>query len=220
MAATYISALFETQPRGPYHLAGWSLGGTIAFEMGRQLVEKGEEVDLIALFDSKAPNCRDPVENIDRLSLLLGFARDMGLPDVAWQALQERIHGKGEDESLGDVVESLKRARILPPEPGVEQVEVLLEVFKTNLLASYRYVAKPSPLSVIMFTAAESLVNPSGSAAKGWNKVAQGGAKVHVVPGNHYSLLKEPNLGTLAKLLTHYLVNDPIAKADTVAERG
>ncbi len=42
--------------RGPYYLLGYSLGGTMAFEMSRQLDEAGETVGLLLLVD--AP-CRD-----------------------------------------------------------------------------------------------------------------------------------------------------------------
>ncbi len=37
MAALYLSAIRAAHPRGPYHLAGYSSGGLIAFEMARRL---------------------------------------------------------------------------------------------------------------------------------------------------------------------------------------
>src|SRR5262249_54549249 len=39
------------QPEGPYHLGGFSLGGTVAYEMAQQLRAAGEGVGLLALFD-------------------------------------------------------------------------------------------------------------------------------------------------------------------------
>ena len=51
MAATYVEAIRRVQPRGPYHLGGWSLGGMIAFEMGRQLTDLGESVASVAIID-------------------------------------------------------------------------------------------------------------------------------------------------------------------------
>ena len=65
-AATYVEAIRAVWPNGPYLLGGWSTGGVIAFEMGRQLQEHGADVALVALLDSMPPGdyCYD-VENAD-----------------------------------------------------------------------------------------------------------------------------------------------------------
>src|SRR5262249_49388895 len=52
MARAYIDALREVAPRGPYLLAGWSLGGIVAFEMARELRRSGHDVGLLALLDT------------------------------------------------------------------------------------------------------------------------------------------------------------------------
>ncbi|MGW0754686.1 thioesterase domain-containing protein, partial [Streptomyces sp. NPDC002587] len=52
MAAGYLRLIREVQPVGPYHLIGWSFGGTVAHELARQLQEAGEEVALLAMLDS------------------------------------------------------------------------------------------------------------------------------------------------------------------------
>jgi amino acid adenylation domain-containing protein len=52
MAAHYIREIRLCEPYGPYYLGGYCLGGTIAFEMARQLEAVGEEVALLALFDT------------------------------------------------------------------------------------------------------------------------------------------------------------------------
>ncbi len=63
MASLYVAAVRAVQPEGPYLLGGWSMGGVIAFEMARQLQQRGEQVELLALIDSYAPRDeRDPGE--------------------------------------------------------------------------------------------------------------------------------------------------------------
>jgi amino acid adenylation domain-containing protein len=52
MAAHYVREIVSFQPAGPLHLAGFSLGGTIAFEVARQLHARGRRVALLALLDS------------------------------------------------------------------------------------------------------------------------------------------------------------------------
>jgi amino acid adenylation domain-containing protein len=62
LAAAYVAAVREHQPRGPYHLLGWSMGGLVAFEMTRQLVEAGAQVAFLALVDSVIPDGTIPTE--------------------------------------------------------------------------------------------------------------------------------------------------------------
>ncbi len=55
MAAHYIKEIRTVQPHGPYFLAGYCLGGTIAFEMAQQLLKQGEKVEMLATFNSRSP---------------------------------------------------------------------------------------------------------------------------------------------------------------------
>ena len=52
MAEAYIDAIRKVQSAGPYTLAGYSFGGLIAYEMACRLREQGEEVDVLALFET------------------------------------------------------------------------------------------------------------------------------------------------------------------------
>jgi len=52
MAEAYVTAIREIQPRGPYHLLGWSFGGNVAQEMAVQIEEQGDSIGLLALLDT------------------------------------------------------------------------------------------------------------------------------------------------------------------------
>jgi thioesterase domain-containing protein/acyl carrier protein len=52
MAALYVKEIQKVQPHGPYFLGGYCLGGTIAYEAARQFEAKGEQIALLALFDT------------------------------------------------------------------------------------------------------------------------------------------------------------------------
>jgi len=41
-----------TQPNGPYHLFGWSLGGNVAFAIAEELERRGHEVGLLTILDA------------------------------------------------------------------------------------------------------------------------------------------------------------------------
>lgn len=52
MADRYVREILAAQPTGPYRIAGYCLGGTIAFEVARLLSSKGHEVASVALLDT------------------------------------------------------------------------------------------------------------------------------------------------------------------------
>jgi thioesterase domain-containing protein/acyl carrier protein len=55
MAARYISELRSVQPKGPYSLGGYCFGGLVAYEMAVQLMDAGEAIDLVAMFNAPSP---------------------------------------------------------------------------------------------------------------------------------------------------------------------
>jgi thioesterase domain-containing protein len=63
MAAHYLRAVKTRQPDGPYYLCGYSFGGLVAFEMARRLLESGDEVALVGLFDTMMSPLRRPLRS-------------------------------------------------------------------------------------------------------------------------------------------------------------
>lgn len=55
LASTYVEEIRTIQPTGPYCLGGFSFGGLLVFEMAQQLRMQGQQVALLALFDSYGP---------------------------------------------------------------------------------------------------------------------------------------------------------------------
>ena len=44
------------QPKGPYLLGGWCVGGIAALEVAQLLLEQGEEVKLMIFLDVERPS--------------------------------------------------------------------------------------------------------------------------------------------------------------------
>ena len=51
----YIAEVKRRQPKGPYFLGGWSAGGVIGYEVTQQLLQAGDKVERLILFDSPCP---------------------------------------------------------------------------------------------------------------------------------------------------------------------
>ncbi|MEN4232350.1 amino acid adenylation domain-containing protein [Serratia marcescens] len=55
MAASAVALIREVQPQGPYHLAGYSSGGVLAYAIAEQLQSAGEAVAFLGLIDTLRP---------------------------------------------------------------------------------------------------------------------------------------------------------------------
>jgi polyketide synthase PksN len=73
LAALYVAAIRTVQPRGPYHLGGWSMGGVIACEMAQQLCADGEHVATLSLIDSYTPDAVKAWERANNATLAAGI---------------------------------------------------------------------------------------------------------------------------------------------------
>jgi thioesterase domain-containing protein len=61
IAGKFLEEMKQRQPVGPYVLAGWSIGGTIAYEITRQLTRSDEQVSHLILIDAPCPLLDDPL---------------------------------------------------------------------------------------------------------------------------------------------------------------
>ncbi|WP_241997405.1 non-ribosomal peptide synthetase [Rhodococcus sp. SMB37] len=86
-AARYIDAIRNIRPDGPYHLLGWSVGGTIAHEMAVQLRESGDQVGVLALLDTLTPETlplgetSEPEPDVDTPQVDISALDIAALPD-------------------------------------------------------------------------------------------------------------------------------------------
>jgi amino acid adenylation domain-containing protein len=197
MASHYIDEIRSVQAEGPYLLGGWSMGGTVAFEMSRQLRAQGEEVTLLALIDSMVHDNSTVYED-DDLALLTRFATDMGVPLSQLELSVNELLQLAPDQQLGLVLAQAKAAGLAPAEIGFSEIENLFNVFKANLNAVRSYELQPGPTPITLFKACDT---EGDDGATGWQRFTSAGLDLHTVPGNHYTILREPNAGVLAEHL-------------------
>src|SRR5690606_24429099 len=71
MPARLVRMIRAVQPHGPYRLAGWSLGGTLAYEIAAQLIGEDETVEFLGLLDSyiNCMNAKDIMKDVDDIGL-------------------------------------------------------------------------------------------------------------------------------------------------------
>ena len=194
MAAEYLEAVRTVQPHGPYLLGGWSMGGLIASEMARQLEEQDEEVELLALFDTRTWNAEKESEPIHDESLLASFALHLGLSPEQLQDAADALLQIQTDDYLSFLLDHLKAARIIPDDMSLTRLRQQFEVFNANVSAARSYRPKNLPASTVLFRAAER--SPGADPTLGWEKL-----EVYDTPGSHMTIMQEPNVSILAERL-------------------
>jgi thioesterase domain-containing protein len=202
MARLYAGLIRTEQPEGPYLLGGWSIGGVVAFEIARQLRDQGEEVALLALIDSHAPDDSDQ-EVPDELTLLAGLAMDLGLRLDRVSVDRERLERMVPDERLEHLLEAAKRHQVVPPDLELDQLRTIFQVYRSNAQAMTAYVPRAYSGPITLLKAREQ----GGDAAPdlGWGRLAAEKLTVQEVPGDHFTIVREPNVGGVAQEIIRQL---------------
>jgi thioesterase domain-containing protein/acyl carrier protein len=202
MAQTYIEDIRAVQPQGPYLLGGWSMGGSIAFEMAQRLQAAGQQVGLLVLIDTPAvPGgvAPDALDDLELAASMLG--PDIGLEPAA-------LPGQDAGAQLTLLLERAQAAAVLPPHFTPAQFQRIIDMFRTHAVAWWRYCPQRYAGELTLFQAKESLGGPLGTpsgAALGWQALVDRPVEVIGVPGTHQTLIKSPHVVTLAARLRECL---------------
>ncbi|HLJ27398.1 MAG TPA: amino acid adenylation domain-containing protein [Candidatus Angelobacter sp.] len=203
MACQYIKDIRRAQPQGPYRIAGWSLGGPVAFEVTRQMEASGLEVSFLGIFDSAIPSTTGV--NLERFlpesAELEDFNPDMSVAAFArwfFRVEEHAFAGLSDEQSVNALRGMAERAGMLPPDVSPAMLKRFIAVAIRNGMALFQYrPAGPVRTDVVLFRAAQSLVeNPEWWAP--WTR-----GEVHTVPvaGSHYDMVFPPAVHVLAGAL-------------------
>jgi amino acid adenylation domain-containing protein len=205
MATLYIREIQHVQPHGPYLLGGWSMGGLLAFEMAHQLLDAGEKIGLLALFDSVPSAGPAGTRNgHGKFSMLERFAWDMGRMVLSNpEELREQFLRVRTQKRVKLLLDVLVREEVLPQDSGESELERLLEIFTRNSVAMDSYRVRPINQRIVLFPAASE--KAPEQVAELWRSLTTAGLDVHPVSGDHYTILKPPHVSEIALLLAHYL---------------
>ncbi|WP_299601316.1 type I polyketide synthase [uncultured Tateyamaria sp.] len=195
-AADYIAEMRQVQEKGPYMLGGFSGGGITAFEIARQLEAQGEEIISVILLDTPLP-VRPPLSRRDRIMLNWLNLKDEGVSYVstwaknriAWE-LQKR-RGQAEEAT----------------EEGQQFHDAAIEAAFLESVGKYQVTSWDGPLTLFRPPLmARWEVAPGRLVDKDrhymfpdndWTRYVPG-VTVHEVPGDHDSMVLEPNVRVLA----------------------
>ena len=210
VCARYAAEIDRRFPDGPVRIGGWSMGGTLAHEVARQLRSWGRSIDGLAMIDSTCPELIDvrpgTVGEADprrRFALTVDSFLDLGLSrdceDVS--QLRDRFVEAGAFESR-------------------ESFEDRCAVFDRHLngLSEHRAARLDSSVPVLLLIADDRAPVNSGEGMGvddgaeqpllGWEPYIDGPVTVERIPGHHYSVLRGRSAVRIADALSSFLTDE------------
>lgn len=218
IARQYIGKIKSIQPNGPYFIAGWSMGGIIAFEIVRQLEEMNENIGYLAIIDSSHPQLKidvnmieeevtvssekslinryiefndivkEKIENIDNMEQLWNF--------IIEYVEKRDLRGRIVREFKKNIPQNIHRAI-----PNFEMCNMRELIYHLNTIRTLRY-AKTfyMPISKVntqinLFRAAEEQFLDESK----WKLFSHKQIKSYEIKGTHYSIFNEPNISEFTK---------------------
>jgi thioesterase domain-containing protein len=202
MATCYREAIQQVQARGPYLLAGHSMGGMIAYEISQQLRQQGEEIAFLGLLDTHIHIPSNAPEPADE-KILIGYLRQANRPI---EHLDQMISETDEDMII-KAFALAQQAELVPADLCLADFQRYFEVYKTNARAASTYQPQPYSGTATLFVCQES---PAQAAMvkqaniDRWSKLVHN-LELREVPGNHKSMVLPPHVEHLAAEISNCL---------------
>jgi thioesterase domain-containing protein len=222
MATCYVDHIRSVQPHGPYSLIGMSFGGVVAFEIARQLKEKGEAIRMLAMIDTTAPTLMRHLRSLQpakinsavRIAILSRQeARRFGLNiDVSAQELQ----GMSREAQVEYV---LRKFGALGDFPDVAVGVRNLELFEHNEQLFMQFHPRTYTERICLLRAqhpntgdeedfgalaVEVARAREADPSLGWSEFSRE-VDVRFVPGDHVTVSVEPNVRYLVEALESHM---------------
>jgi amino acid adenylation domain-containing protein len=189
LVADYTRRLREAQPDGPYRLAGWSMGGVIAFEIARRLERSGTEVGSLVLLDAPfAPG--DSWGTTDPAELARRFVED------AAQTTGLDLASVPTEASAAEQLDRL--AARLAVESDLLRQRFDVFAAHSRMLAAYQPAGPPVRARTLIVSAVGS---PNAPAREQWPRLLSGPVRVECVDSDHYAFLRPPLVAEVAAMV-------------------
>jgi amino acid adenylation domain-containing protein len=211
MAADYLDAIRAVQPRGPYLLGGFCLGGYIALEMGRILKAEAKRVALVALIETAHPTYptylskvtlfhRIVYKMLERIEFDMNKIRapdTQGTLNYVW----ERVKALATLTKVATekaIQQPLNRLRVDIPHSRDYALSVLHDI---HTRAYLEYHPSPYNGKVVIFRASRQPRGIQPDPRLGWGDLIKGELDLREIPGHYIDIFVEPSVRYLGEQL-------------------
>lgn len=176
LSAAFIEEMRQVQPEGPYDLAGGCVGGIIAFEMARQLAAAGHDLSRVVLIDTGYPTSYLYLRQLVRRTCA----------QLRFHLQRLLMHRNGQLGRRGQMIYDrisgwlpfAERDAHPGHHPGIFHFAATM----------FRYQAKPYSGRLHLILSKEFAAT---APEKAWGRWAAGGTSVALVPGDHWTYLRD-----------------------------
>jgi thioesterase domain-containing protein/acyl carrier protein len=224
VAPQYIEKIRVVQPHGPYRVAGWSIGGTIAFEMVRCLEAQNEEAVFLGLIDTVPPDQDSPHKGSEfNFELELKAIRRYFPDETIIKKLQSirdfhrlwpgllayleeskfrfNVDADGNVDSgngfINAVLENFSKFVPNPHKISIKEFISYLNMVRTFENARDKYIPGGNIHTVVYFFKAGE---GETFDARKWGIYCTKPVKIYDIPGDHFSIFKMPGVKEFAHL--------------------
>ncbi|HTX54356.1 MAG TPA: amino acid adenylation domain-containing protein [Candidatus Baltobacteraceae bacterium] len=189
-ASQALSTIRERQPDGPLALVGYSIGGLVAYEVARQAVDAGHQVDWLGILDREAPSMAHLQQaQLSQLTLRGRHSRLRQLPT------RERWA-----KYAGGALRVLRSGpSVLRPPPPLNDFDMHGAV---EVACGYRQPGHEVPMH--LFVSEDSAADIEADVL-GWDEFHKGMLTVERLASNHATLLELPTVEQVARLMLESL---------------
>lgn len=199
LAASFARQIRAFRPEGPYIIAGYCAGGTVAYELAQQLAQGGAAISLLALFGSPYPAYfRFPAQCLqalaERAANFGGLARDLAVrsPAECRRYLSERLRARRE------------RIRAQQQAAADPELAPRARVEQATLVAVRAYSPLASAARVALF-----LPSRQWDTARRWRSVSPRAEEYFGPEGcGSQDMLREPHAAVFAELFGNAILRN------------
>lgn len=209
MAADYVAEVLRHDPRGPYRLGGYCMGGAVAMEMAHRLADMGREVRLLALIETynihnASRGCPQLLEMYNRLENIAYHAFNMlsaaRAGDTQFLRQKYRVEARRLAVRLNIALSAAAVALDLPDAVTYHH----RRIDRVNEAAHHAYVPRPYHGKIVLFRPRTHYTGYRDPLF-GWGPVARDGVEVHTLPVHPRGMLLQPFVQHLARELERLL---------------
>ncbi|KAI6784037.1 uncharacterized protein J7T54_004583 [Emericellopsis cladophorae] len=205
-AHTYAEHIRLTQPVGPYAIAGYSLGSTLAYEVGKVLEAQGQDVKFLASIDYP-PHIAEYVQSLNWIDVLLHIAFFLELIDeLTMVEITPSMHTLDRRAALSYILDIGDKDRVTALAMDHERLGLISDIaenFRVNV-ERYEPMGKIKHLDVFV-------AEPPTYAAKNrqdwrvnklgrWTELCESEVRFHDCPGIHAKMLNREHVADFAKI--------------------
>ncbi|MBT0728727.1 non-ribosomal peptide synthetase [Rosenbergiella nectarea] len=205
LAAQYLQELGSLIYRSQLILGGWSLGATIAAEIGRQIFNVTGCYPTLVVLDQPAPHLvADIGQALTDLGRIAYFARKVGIfTGVRLDINAEQLAQLEDSARTALFFNAFRQAGLVPEALSLDEFNAFLSILQAHILASDAYCLDHYAGDIYVVEAEELLEGRFRQAEPGlgWQRLAPHSTQVITAPGNHLTMMERQRLTVLGQRL-------------------